>query len=134
MTEKVVDLAKVRSKRAELQNTAARVKSGKDKLTRGELSDAFTRASELVDEQYQLLQAMASDILKLANGYSEMQDHAAMIAAQTFLALEMMKEKGLCTSEELQTKWETVVREKITEAGLNEPKIVEPKAPRIIIP
>lgn len=120
----VTDIASMRKKRQELEKQAERVKKGSDKLTRGELSEAFVQSAELVQQQYELLEALTQDILMLAKTYTEMQHQVMLISGQAFLALDLMKEKGLVTPEELQARWDSVVKKKIEEATKSTPELI----------
>lgn len=115
----VTDIADMRNKRKSLEKKAAKIRGGSDKLTRGELSDAFLESANLVEQQHALMEALTNDILMLAKTYTEMQHQVMMISGQAFLALDVLKEKGLITPDELQARWDSVVQKKIEEATKN---------------
>ncbi len=130
----VVNLESVKKKREELRTAAQRINGNKrdQKLTRAELAQTLEKAGEVIDEQYALLQALTRDILLLAQTYKEAQVNMTMVSAQAFLIMEVIKEKGLCTSEELQSRWQKLLKEQLVSP--EEEKLVQPQESAIIIP
>lgn len=121
MSDNVFEISKLRKKREEINEAAQRTRKGENKLTRAELADALLSSTELMNAQHDLLQALTGDILKLVKSHNEMQAQQSMVSGQAYLALEILKEKGLATSDELQTRWEEIVRSKVEEI-YSEPK------------
>jgi hypothetical protein len=107
----VTDFLAYRESRNKVQSLLAAANISK--LGYGELTTLVESLGKLVEQQSDVLQAMMSDLILLVQRHEEMQQQFVFVSGQAYLALNFLKEKGICTPEEVETAWQNVVQEKI---------------------
>ena len=60
--------------------------------------------------------ALVKDMRLLVQRQTEMQQQFMYVSGQAFLALEILKKKGICTPEELEEEWQKIA-EKVEKTG-----------------
>lgn len=97
------------------------------KLSANELSVIVQSLGKLTTQQSDILQTLMIDLTLLVERQQEMQQQFMYVSGQAYLALQLLKEKNVCTPEEVETAWQTMVQDKIlkpqeqTEIPLDKP-------------
>ena len=78
------------------------------KLSQKELSILVQSLGKLVEQQTSLLNQMMLDLTLLTHNFAGMQNQFLLVSGQAFVCLEMLKLKGICTPEDIDSMWEQV--------------------------
>jgi hypothetical protein len=113
---KIVDLEDYRKKKAEIQEMA---KHKKD-LNVDEVLEFSAQQGEIVE-------ALLNDIALLTGKHIDLQNQFKIVAAQAFLSLQLLQEKGVVMEEELHGRWEDLMKQVVPD----EAKQKEPQRPPI---
>ena len=96
---KVIDLEGYRSSLKKAQESVSR--ASPQERVKVEADESI----RLIGLQSEIIEALLNDIALLAGKYKEMESQFVMVSAQAYLSLEILKEKGVLTEEELKAKW-----------------------------
>lgn len=96
---KVIDLEGYRESLKKAQEKVSKA-SGEERV-RIEADESLS----LIKLQGEIIEALLNDIALLAGKYKEIESQFVFVSAQAYLSLELMKEKGVVTEEELKTQW-----------------------------
>jgi tetrahydromethanopterin S-methyltransferase subunit A len=107
---KVIDLQEykeLKNKVNELINTDT------GSLTLEQSSVMIHMLAKLTKQQSEVIEATLNTVALLTSKQSHMEDQFTWISCQAYMAIQILQEKGICTSEELNSQWEKLIREKI---------------------
>lgn len=97
------------------------------KLSVIELGEIVKLLGKVNKQQSELLTALTNDMTLMVNRFAEMQQQFLLVSGQAYIALQMLKDKGICSPEEVETAWDHMVSEKIlAPQGLDEVDQEEP--------
>lgn len=102
---KVVDLMAFK---AEAKKVKELLKTDTSALSQKELSMLVQSLGKLVDQQTALLNQMMLDMTLLTHNFAGMQNQFLLVSGQAYVALELLKEKSVCTPEDIDAKWQAI--------------------------
>lgn len=106
----IVDHQNTADQIAELTNLS---KEEINKLSPDQKNQHIHLITKLLKTQSKSVVALMNDVSLLIQSHELMKEQFTHISCQSFLALQMIKEKGLVTKEEIEKAWLTLVKEKI---------------------
>lgn len=101
---KIVNLEEYRKKRETIQ-----------KMSEDKSNVNIDEVLEFSAQQGEIVEALLNDISLLMAQHIDIQNQFKIVSAQSFLALEVLQEKGVIMEEELQGRWDALM-EKIVPA------------------
>lgn len=106
----VQDLLKYRENKKIIQQLSQLDTS---KLGMEELRTLTSSLSKMVVQLTGLLENMAENTARLAEGQANMQDQFVYVSGQAYVALTLLKERGVCTAVDISDCWKRTVEDKI---------------------
>lgn len=100
---KVIDLNSYKKQREELVQEAKNLVNVKDNLSDAE--KLAVKQARLIEQQSQVMDALLNDIALLVGKHIELQNQFMIVSAQAYLAIQVLKDKGVILSEELEARW-----------------------------
>jgi hypothetical protein len=107
----VVDFLKYRNQIKQVEQLAAM--PDLSKLGTAELGVLVQGLCKLVLEQGQLVTAIMAELGESHTNHQQMQEQFMFVSTQAFCAIQMLKDKGLCTAQEFHDLWMKTLEEKI---------------------
>jgi hypothetical protein len=83
------------------------------KLGQAEQGHLIQSVAKLVQQQSDLLNTVMLDMTLLVERMQDMQQQFIYISGQAYLGIQMLREKNICSPEEIETAWAQIVKEKI---------------------
>lgn len=111
---KVIDLDKYKEQREELRKEVKKL-SSLHNTELGHVENLAIREARLLEAQAEVLDALLNDISMLVGRHLEMQNQFIVVSAQAFLALQILREKNIIMPEELQARWEGLMKKTMGE-------------------
>lgn len=124
MTENVTDFLAYRDSKRKVESLLASIDV--TKLGHAELAQLVQSLGKLVEQQSNVLNAVMLDMTLLVERHTEMQQQFVYVSGQAFLAIQMLKEKNICSPEEIETAWQQMVQEKILKLQEDVQESVDP--------
>jgi hypothetical protein len=109
--DNVTDFLAYRESKKAVENLLATVDV--NSLDHTELAKLVQSLGKLVEQQSSVLNALMLDMTLLVERHTEMQQQFIYVSGQAFLALQFLREKGICSPEEVETAWTQMIQEKI---------------------
>lgn len=100
---KVIDLNSYKKQREELVQETKNLVNIKDNLSDAE--KLAVRQARLIEQQSQVMDALLNDIALLVGKHIELQNQFMIVSAQAYLAIQVLKDKGVILPEELEARW-----------------------------
>lgn len=82
-------------------------------LNMEQLRDLTGTLSKMVLDLTKLVEVSAMNIADLAQRQLNMQEQFLLVSGQAYLALELLKQKGICSEDEVKDAWTKILKEKI---------------------
>lgn len=121
----VIDFVQWRTNQRKLEELSK--SSDLSKLGTAELGQVLQALTKLVLTQSSLIQQMMQEINLSSQDFVILQEQCSYIAGQGFVALQMLKQKGVCTADEVSAEWQKMLEEKILKTDQEEKKDPEPE-------
>lgn len=83
------------------------------KLGHAELATILQSVSKVVLQQSDLIAELMQEQVLATESFMKLQEQCSMISLQAYVALEILKEKGVATPEEVSAMWQKVIKEKV---------------------
>ena len=110
-TDNVRDFLKYKDQRTRLQNLTEL--PDLSKLGVAELGSLVQLLSRMVLQQAELINGIMAELAVNAQNHSDMQQQFMYVSGQAFMSTQMLKDKNICTAEELHESWHKILQEKI---------------------
>lgn len=83
-------------------------------LNTDQLKELCGTLSKMVLDLSSLVEISAANIADLAQRQLEMQQQFMLVSGQAYTSLEIMRQKNICTDDDIKNTWEQILREKMT--------------------